>query len=286
VIDALRYDQWMAIEPFLYDYYRIKRDFHFSILPTATPYSRNALFSGIYPGDIETEYPDLWKRSEDDESSSNRFERQLLDKQLQKLGVIVEPEPKYVKILDPEEALNTAKKVQQFFNSRLVSMVFNFVDMLGHGRGQNEIIREMLPHEAGYRSVVRAWFEHSGLRQILQAFAKQKWTIVVTSDHGSIRGMKGSKVISDREASTNLRYKHGRNLKVDKRQAIIVDRPERFRLPKRGINSGYIIAKENYYFVYPTNFNKYLALYKDSFQHGGCSLEEMILPVVVMEGKG
>jgi CheY-like chemotaxis protein len=286
VIDCLRADQWMAMEPLLYDNFRITRDYHFSILPSATPYSRNALFSGLYPGEIEEIYPDLWKRSDDDELSSNRFERQLLDKQLQRLGLTLEPEPKYVKILDPEEANATAKKVPQYFNNRLVSMVFNFVDMLGHSRAQSDVIREMLPHEAGYRSVVRAWFEHSSLRQILQAFARQKWTVIVTSDHGSIRSTKGAKVVSDREASTNLRFKHGRNLKVDPRQAIEVPRPERFRLPKRGMNVGYIIAKENYYFVYPTNYHKYLALYKDSFLHGGCSLEEMILPVTIMEGKG
>lgn len=286
VIDCLRADQWMAMEPLLYDNFRITRDYHFSILPSATPYSRNALFSGLYPGQIEEIYPDLWKKSDDDELSCNRFERQLLDKQLQRLGVTLEPEPKYVKILDPEEANATAKKVPQYFNNRLVSMVFNFVDMLGHSRSQSDVIREMLPHEAGYRSVVRAWFEHSSLRQILQAFGRQKWTVIVTSDHGSIRANKGSKVVSDREASTNLRFKYGRNLKVDSRQAIEVPRPERFRLPKRGLNVGYIVAKENYYFVYPTNYHKYLALYKDSFLHGGCSLEEMILPVVIMEGKG
>jgi hypothetical protein len=144
----------------------------------------------------------------------------------------------------------------------------------------------MLPHEAGYRSVVRAWFEHSSLRQILQAFGKQKWTVVLTSDHGSIRAQKGTKVISDREASTGLRFKYGRNLKVDRRPAIVVTNPERFRLPRRGLNMDYIFAKESYYFVYPTNYHRYLALYKDSFLHGGCSLEEMILPVVTMEGKG
>jgi hypothetical protein len=286
VIDCLRADQWMALEPLLYDNFRITRDYHVSILPSATPYSRNALFSGLFPSQIESDYPDLWKRSEDDELSSNRFERQLLDKQLLKAGMLIDPEPKYVKILDPEEANLTARKVNQFFNNRLVSMVFNFVDMLGHSRSSSDVIREMLPHEAGYRSVVRAWFEHSSLRLILQAFGKQKWTVIVTTDHGSIRGTKGAKVISDREASTNLRYKYGRNLKVDKRQAIVVPRPETFRLPNRGINTGYIIAKEDYYFVYPTNYNKYLSLYKDSFQHGGCSLEEMVLSVAIMEGKG
>jgi DNA-binding response OmpR family regulator len=286
VMDCLRADQWLAIEPLLYDSFRITRDYHFSILPTATPYSRNALFSGLFPGEIEEIYPDLWKRSEDDELSCNRFERQLLDKQLRDMDMLIDPEPKYVKILDPEEANITAKKVSQYFNNRLVSMVFNFVDMLGHSRGQSEVIREMLPHEAGYRSVVRAWFEHSSLRQILQSFGKQKWTVILTSDHGSIRAGKGAKVVSDREASTSLRFKHGRNLRVDSRQAIEIPRPERFRLPKRAMNIGYIVAKENYYFVYPTNYHKYLALYKDNFLHGGCSLEEMVLPVVIMEGKG
>jgi len=286
VIDCLRADQWMAIEPLLYENFRITRDYHFAILPSATPYARNALFSGLFPGEIEKDFPDLWKKSDDDEMSSNRFERQLLDKQLLGAGVKIVPEPKYVKILDPEEANNTLKRAPQFFNERLVSMVFNFVDMLGHSRGHSDVIREMIPHEAGYRTVVRAWFEHSSLRQILQAFAKQKWTVIVTSDHGSIRVTKGAKVVSDREASTSLRFKHGRNLKVDKRQAIIVNKPEQFRLPKRGLNIGYIIAREGNYFVYPTNYHKYLALYKDAFLHGGCSLEEMVMPVVTMEGKG
>jgi hypothetical protein len=286
VIDCMRVDQWMAIEPLLYDSFRITRDYHYSILPTATPYSRNALFSGLFPSELQKEFPDLWSRNEDDESSANRFERQLLDKQLAGMGIVPDPEPRYVKVLDPEEAANTARKVQQYFDRPWVSMVFNFVDMLGHSRSHSDVLREMLPHEAGYRSVIKAWFEHSSLRQILQAFGKQGFTVILTTDHGSIRGTKGAKVISDREASSSLRYKYGRNMKVDKRHALIVNKPQDFKLPERGINTGYIIAKENYYFVYPTNYNKYLQLYKDSFQHGGCSLEEMILPVAVMEGKG
>jgi CheY-like chemotaxis protein len=286
VMDCMRYDQWMAIEPLLYDGFRVTRDFHFSILPTATPYSRNALFAGLYPAEIEKEIPGLWAATDEDEGSSNRFERQLLDMQLTRLGITVEPEAKYVKVLDPEEAASTAKKVSQYFDRKLVSMVFNFVDMLGHSRSHSDVLREMLPHEAGYRSVIKAWFEHSSLRQILQSFAKQGWTVVVTSDHGSIRGQKGAKVVSDREASSSLRYKYGRNLRVDSRQALVAPKPENLKLPKRGMNTGYIIAKENYYFVYPTNYNKYLSLYKDSFQHGGISMEEMILPVAVLEGKG
>ncbi len=285
VIDCLRLDQWLALEPMLYDYYTVSRDHYYSILPSATPYARNALFSGQFPGDIEAEFPELWKHSDDDEFSSNRFERQFLDRQLLELGLQLEPEPKYVKILDIEEANATARKVQRYFNDRLVSMVFNFVDILAHSRAQSDVIKEMMPNEAAYRSVIRAWFEHSSLFQILKAFASQNFLVILTTDHGSIRGMKGARVISDKEASTNLRYKHGRNLRVDRKHALICQHPEKFRLPRRGLNVNYIFAKEYYYFIYPTNYHKYLNLYKDSFQHGGISLEELILPVVYLEPK-
>ncbi|MBM3325001.1 MAG: PglZ domain-containing protein, partial [Calditrichaeota bacterium] len=285
VIDCLRLDQWLALEPMLYDYYTISRDSYYSILPSATPYARNALFAGHFPGDIETEFPELWKRSEDDEFSSNRFERQFLDRQLAGLGLALESEPKYVKILDAEEANATARKVQRYFNNRLVSMVFNFMDILAHSRAQSEVIKEMTPNEAAYRSLIRAWFEHSSLLQILKAFATQDVLVILTTDHGSIRGMKGAKVVSDKEASPNLRYKHGRNLRVDPKHALICRHPEDFRLPRRGISVNYIFAKEYYYFIYPTNYHKYASLYKDSFQHGGISLEEMILPVVFLEPK-
>jgi CheY-like chemotaxis protein len=285
VIDCLRLDQWLALEPMLYEYYTVTRDYYYSILPSATPYARNALFSGHFPADIETEFPDLWQRSEDDEFSSNRFEHQFLDRQLTRLGLELDPEPKYVKILDAEEANATARKVQRYFNNRLVSMVFNFMDILAHSRAQSEVIKEMTPNEAAYRSVIRAWFEHSSLFQILKSFAAQNVLVVLTTDHGSIRGMKAARVVSDKEASTNLRYKYGRNLRVDRKHALICERPEKFRLPRRGLSVNYIFAKEYYYFIYPTNYHKYLNLYKDSFQHGGISLEEMVLPVVYLEPK-
>ena len=285
VIDCLRLDQWLALEPMLYDYYTITRDNYYAILPSATPYARNALFAGIFPGDIEAEFPDLWKRSEDDEFSSNRFERQFLDRQLDRLQIKLDIEPKYVKILDIDEANATARKVQRYFNNRLVSMVFNFVDILAHSRAQSDVIKEMMRNEAAYRSVVRAWFKHSSLFEILKAFAQQDFLVIISTDHGSIRGMKGARVVSDKEASTNLRYKHGRNLRVDSKHALICKRPEKFRLPRRGLNANYIFAKEAYYFIYPTNFHKYVSLYKDSFQHGGISMEEMILPIAFLEPK-
>lgn len=285
VIDCLRLDQYMVIEPLLSDLFNIKRNYHFAILPTSTPYARNAIFSGLYPIELERFYPDLWKRSEDDESSSNRFEHQLLDQQLSKLGVSLKSDSKYVKILDPEEADSVERKVSAYFGQQLVSMVFNFVDILAHARANSDVIKEMVRNEASYRSVTRSWFEHSSLFNILRAFANQDVTIILTSDHGSIRCQRGAKVISDKEASTNLRYKYGRNLKCEDKHALYLRDPEVFKLPRRGINVNYIIAKEDYYFVYPTNFHKYINLYKNSFQHGGISMEEMILPVAVMEPK-
>jgi len=285
VIDCLRLDQWLALEPMLYDYFQIQKDYYYSILPTATPYSRNALFSGRFPGEMETQFPELWQRLEDDELSANRFERQFLDRQLEEKGIRLHPEPRYVKIIDHEEGSRVAKQVSSFFDYHLVSMVFNFVDMLGHSRGSSDVLKEMVPHEAAYRSVLRSWLEHSSLLQILKAFSSQDITVVITSDHGSVRGLRGAKVISDREASPNLRYKYGRNLKCDSKQALLISNPEEYRLPRRGLNTTYLIAKEYYFFVYPANFNQYVNMYKGSFYHGGMTMEEMILPVITMTGK-
>ncbi|MBU0520454.1 bifunctional response regulator/alkaline phosphatase family protein [bacterium] len=282
VLDCLRLDQYLAIEPLLYEHFEITRDYHYSILPTSTPYSRNAIFSGLFPSDLERQYPELWKRGEDDESSSNRFEHQFLDQQLTKLGVNLKSGSKYVKVLDPEEAERVEKKVSSYLNQPLVSMVFNFVDILAHSGSDSDVIKEMVRSDAGYRSVTRSWFEHSTLFNIMRTFAKQDVIIVLTTDHGSIRVNKNTKVISDKEASTNLRYKYGRNLKCDSKHAMVMQNPENYKLPRRGINIDYIVAKEDYYFVYPTNYNKYVNLYKNSFQHGGISMDEMILPVVTL----
>ncbi len=285
VIDCLRLDQWLALEPMLYDYFHIQKDYYFSILPTATPYSRNALFSGKFPSEMETDYPELWQRSEDDELSANRFERQLLDQQLEDQGIRLHPEPKYIKVIDHNEGSRIARQVSSLFDYHLVSMVFNFIDMLGHSRTSSDILKEMVPNESAYRSVLKSWLEHSSLLQILKAFSNQDITVVITSDHGSVRGMRGAKVISDRHASPNMRYKYGRNLKCDNKHAMLIKNPDEYRLPQRGINTTYLIAKEYFFFVYPANFNQYQAKYKGSFYHGGMTMEEMILPVITMTGK-
>ena len=155
--------------------------------------------------------------------------------------------------------------------------------MLAHGRSDSPLLKEIAPDEAAYRSLTRSWFQHSSLFGMLKVLSQQPHvTVVLTTDHGSVRCLRGSKIIGDREASTNLRYKFGRNLKIDERQAVFVKNPADYMLPRSSVTTNYVLAKENYFFVYPTDYHKYLSQYRDSFQHGGISMEEMILPVVTL----
>jgi CheY-like chemotaxis protein len=286
VIDCLRLDQWLGMEAVLQQMYDIRKEFYYSILPTATPYARNAIFSGLFPSELEQRFPDLWQRGEEDDNSRNRHERQLLDKLLERKRISLRPEPKYIKILDADVSRNTEQNILTHCQNRLTSIVVNFVDILAHSRSDSEILKEIAPNEAAYRSLTNSWFLHSSLLGMFRALATQKHVrIVVTTDHGSVRSLRGAKVLGDREASTSLRYKYGRNLKCDERQAIFVKNPSDFKLPKRGVTINYIIAKEDYYFVYPTDYHKYLSQYRDSFQHGGISMEEMILPVITLDPK-
>ncbi|MBN1541484.1 PglZ domain-containing protein [candidate division KSB1 bacterium] len=286
VIDNLRLDHWMVLEPLLHNYFRISRDYHFSILPTATPYSRNALFSGMMPDEIEKSIPDLYlEGSENDDSSRNRHEHQLLDAQLERGRIKLKSGTKYAKILDINEARSVAKRISDFASVPLSAIVINFVDILAHSRSSSNLIKEMIPNEAAFRSMTRAWFEHSHIYEALRELSNIGTRVVITSDHGSIRGLRGAKVIGDRETSTSLRYKYGRNIKADSKHAMLIKDPRPYRLPARGINSNYLIAKEDYYFVYPTNYHYYLNYYADSFQHGGISMEEMILPVITLDAK-
>ncbi|UCF63675.1 MAG: response regulator [bacterium] len=285
VIDCLRLDQWLTLEPFFYEDFNISKEYYFSILPTATPFARNAIFSGLYPLDIEKRYPELWAQGEDDDYSRNRYEDKLMYDQLRVLGLKLRSEPKYIKILNVEDARNLEKNLMAFLDAPMLSVVINFVDILAHSRSDLPILKEIAPDEPSYRSLTRSWFEHSPVYNTFKMLADQDVVIFLTSDHGSVRSLRGTKVIGDRETSTNLRYKFGRNLKVEGKHAIYVKNPKDFKLPQRNFNVNYIIAKEDYYFVYPTNYHKYLSYYRDSFQHGGVSLEEMILPVVRLNPK-
>ncbi|HEY7751919.1 MAG TPA: bifunctional response regulator/alkaline phosphatase family protein [Ignavibacteriaceae bacterium] len=287
VLDCLRLDQWMIMEKNLLDYFDIKKDYYFSILPTATPYARNSLFGGLYPAEIERYYPDLWHgKDDDDERSMNKYEKELLQLLLDRKKVKLRNELKYIKIIDPEVGRNFEQNVSSYQTNHFTAIVVNFLDMIAHSRSDSDILKEIAPDEAAYRSLTNSWFTHSSLLGTFRSLAKMdNVKIVITTDHGSIRCLRGAKVLGDREASTNLRFKYGRNLKAESKNAIFVKNASDFKLPKRGVTVNYIIAKEDYYFVYPTDYHRYLTQYKDTFQHGGISLEEMILPVITMEPK-
>ncbi len=286
VIDCLRVDQWLVMEKHLLDYFKIDKEYYYAILPTATPYARNSLFSGLFPSEIEKYYPDLWQSGNDDEKSMNKYEKELLQLLLDRKKIKLRNELKYIKIIDPEVGRNFEQNITSYKNNHFTAIVVNFLDMIAHGRSDSDILKEIAPDEPAYRSLTNSWFTHSSLLATFKALAKMKNVkIIITTDHGSIRSLRGAKVLGDKEASTNLRFKYGRNLKVDEKHAVYIKNAEEYKLPKRGVTINYIIAKEDFYFVYPTDYHKYLTYYKDTFQHGGISLEEMILPIITMEPK-
>lgn len=286
VLDCLRMDQWLVMEKLLINMFDIEKDYYYSILPTATPYARNALFAGLYPSEIEKHYPEIWSSGKDEERSQNKFERELLQLLLDRSKIKLKNDLKYMKIIDPDVGRAFEQNVVSHKNTHFMAVVVNFLDMIAHGRSDSDLLKEIAPDESGYRSLTESWFRHSSLLGTFKQISKMKNAkIIVTTDHGSIRTLRGSKVLGDREASTNLRFKFGRNLKADNKHALYIKKPEEYKLPKRGVTVSYIIAKEDYYFVYPTDYHKYLSYYKDTFQHGGISMEEMILPVITMESK-
>ncbi len=286
VLDCLRLDQWLVMEKQLTDLFKIEKDYYYSILPTATPYARNALFAGLFPSDIEKYYPELWISGTDDENSMNKYEKELLQLLIDRKRIKLRNDLKYIKIIDPEVGRNFEQNIHSYQNTHLTAVVVNFLDMIAHGRSDSDLLKEIAPDEAAYRSLTQSWFNHSSLLNIFRTIAKMKNArIIITTDHGSIRSLRGAKVLGDREASTNLRFKYGRNLKADEKHAIFVKNASDFKLPKRGVTINYIIAKEDYYFVYPTDYHKFLSHYKDTFQHGGISMEEMILPIITMDSK-
>ncbi len=286
VVDCMRLDQWLVMEKYLADYFKITKDYYFSLLPTATPYCRNAIFAGLYPSEIEKHYSQLWATSDDDENSKNNFEKDFLQKLLDGRRVKMRTEMKYTKIMDSDFSRGIENKILQMANFHLNTVVINFVDMIAHSRSDNAILKEIAPDESAYRSLTESWFVHSSFFGMLRQLASRPNTkIVLTTDHGSIRCLHGVKALGDRESGTNLRYKYGKNVKADQRNAMFINNPLDYRFPKRNGIVNYIVAKEDFYFVYPTDFHKYLNMYNDTFQHGGISTEEMILPVIELEPK-
>ena len=284
VIDCMRYDQWLEFEKLLYPLYDMEKLFYYSLLPTATPYSRNAIFSGLLPRDIAKRYPQVWSEGEDDEHSRNRHEEPFLQDLLKRrhLGDV---RMRYEKLIGKDDGRAFAQSITDYVQSDLSAIVVNFVDILAHSRADSDVLKELAPDERAYRALTRTWFEHSWLYQALRDLAREDCTVIITTDHGAVRSLHATKVIGDRHTSTALRYKYGRNLKADDKHAIFIKNPEAYGLPTDHMTTNYIFAKEDYYFVYPTNYHRYLNLYKDSMQHGGASMEEMILPVITMQPK-
>ena len=284
VIDCMRLDQWQEMEGLLRPHFDIERSMHTSILPTATPYSRNAIFAGMLPREIARMYAGRWS-DDDDETSKTRHEETFLLDQLQRrhLGHL---RVRYDKIITSKEGREFGSSAADLVQHDLAAVVVNFVDILAHSRSDNAVLREIAPDERAYRALTRTWFEHSWLLTAFQTLSRLDCTVVVTTDHGAIRCLHPAKVIGDRETSTALRYKHGRQIKADEKDAVIVRDPEAFGLPRLSINENYLLAKQDRYFVYPTSYHHYVNMYRDTMQHGGISMEEMLLPVMTLRPKG
>ena len=283
IIDCMRWDQWLTLEPLLYNDYQIKRDGYFSLLPTTTEYSRNAIFSGLFPDDMQRFHPEWWGGS--DEHSLNRYESAFLQENIRRSGLQLKPEAKYKKIISNRDGIQFSKQFGSWGSQKLVTLVVNQVDLLAHRRTDSPILRELLPNEASYREIVRAWFNNSWIKEVLSSAAKMGFHVVITSDHGSVRVQQPTQILADREASTNLRFKQGRNLKPSAKDAWFLDKPGRLRIPSTIQNDTLAIAQKTYYFLYPNNYRKYQNKYTDTYQHGGLSMWEMILPLAYLEPK-
>jgi DNA-binding response OmpR family regulator len=281
LIDNLRFDQWRTIMPtFLESFRMIEEDTFYSILPTATHYARNAIFSGMLPVDIEKKFSQQWK-NDDEEGGKNLFEEEFFKAQLKSLGK-GDLRTSYTKVLNNQAGLDLVNNVHNLLNNDLNVIVYNFVDMLSHARTEMEVLKELAGDEVSYRSITASWFEHSPLHQALKKIADKNVKIILATDHGSVRVKTPVKVIGDKQTTTNLRYKHGRNLNYDPKEVLAFRDPKEIGLPSPTINSSYIFGGEDVFLCYPNNYNHYVNYYRNTFQHGGVSLEEMIVPVVQM----
>ena len=284
VVDNLRYDQWKVIEPAILEYFTVEsEETYYSILPTTTAYSRNAIFSGMLPSEMAKKHPDIWV-GEDSEDGKNNFEDQFLERQIRRNNLDIKFS--YNKIKHTSEGKQLVDNIKNLASNDLNVIVYNFVDMLSHARTDVAMIRELAPDESAYRSITRSWIDHSPLIDALRVISEVGGKLIITTDHGTIRVKKPFKIIGDRNTNTNLRYKQGKNLGYDKSDKVVeAPRPERLHLPKVNVSTSYVFATEDQFFAYPNNYNYYVNYYRDTFQHGGVSMEEMIIPIISLNSK-
>lgn len=282
VLDNFRYDQWRMLSRELADDFDMDEDLYYAILPTATQYARNAIFAGLMPLQIKQMYSELWVEEDEDEGK-NLNEEALIRHQLERFRR--REAFSYHKINDSQAADRLLSQFSQITATPLNVLVINFIDILSHARTESKMVRELAGNESAYRSITLSWFRHSPVSELFHRLAELDYDIIITTDHGSIRVDQPSKVVGDRNVNTNLRYKLGRNLSYNAKEVLELKDPRRFMLPQPNLSTSYIFATGSRFFAYPNNYNYYVQYYKDTFQHGGISMEEMLVPLVTLRSK-
>ena len=280
VIDNFRYDQWRTLAQDIGEMFNVDEDMYMSILPTATQYARNAIFSGLMPEQIESMFPDLWV-DEDEEEGKNINEEPLVRTQIERYRR--HDTFSYHKINDSAGAERLVERLGALTKNDINVVVLNFIDMLSHARTESKMVRELANNESAYRSITLSWFRHSVVGELIKALAQIDCTVILTTDHGSIRASKPIKIIGDRNTNTNLRYKLGKNLNCQSKEVFVVKNPHEAQLPAPNLSTSYVFATGNSFLAYPNNYNYYVSYYKDTFQHGGISMEEMLIPLVTLK---
>lgn len=282
VIDNFRYDQWRVIAQEAGDMFDIDEDMYMSILPTATQYARNAIFSGLMPSRIAEMFPELWV-DEDEEEGKNLNEEPLIRTQIERFRR--HDSFSYHKINGTAGGEKIIERLNELLRNDLNVIVVNFIDMLSHARTESKMVRELANTESAYRSITLSWFQHSVMSELLRKLSETDCKLIITTDHGSIRASKAVKIVGDRNTNTNLRYKLGKNLNFSSKDVFVIKDPRKAQLPAPNLSTAYVFATGNSFFAYPNNYNYYVSYYKNTFQHGGISMEEMLIPLITLTSR-